>query len=370
MRIRDPNVTSHIPDIRVSTGRSLKPTPVLATYWRFAAARQQIFHRRLRGDAPPWTDDPVLARHRFTNAYRAADRVSQYLIREVLYRGPQHPQEILFRTLLFRFFNRIATWKALQRHVGPPIWSRFDTGRYRRALDGLFATGAPLYSAAYIMPSPAFANPRKHQNHLALLEYIMRSGAPRHLADAASLEAVFNTLRSYPSLGPFLAFQFAIDLNYSNMIDFHETDFVMAGPGARNGIRKCFADTARFGDADIIRIVAERQDSEFDRHNLLFQTLWGRPLQLVDCQNLFCEVDKYARVAHPHIKGVSNRTHIKRRFSPNTDPLPQWYPPKWRLPLPAALLSPRSDREPSQLALTTITPRAWPPPKPIARRAE
>lgn len=344
-------MTYHTRDIPVTSGRLLKATPVLDTYWRFAAARQQIFHRRLAGDAPPWTDDPILARHRFTNAYRAADRVSQYLIRTVLYEGPQQPEEILFRALLFRFFNRIDTWEALVHRLGPPTWSHFDGGRYRRVLDGLFATGAPLYSAAYIIPPPAFGNARKHQNHLALLEHMMRSGAPRQVAGARSLEDLFNTLRGYPSLGTFLAFQFAIDLNYSDMTDFQEQDFVVAGPGARNGIRKCFADTGGFGDADIMRIVAERQDCEFGRQDLLFQTLWGRPLQLVDCQNLFCEVDKYARVAHPHVKGVSDRTHIKRRFSPNRDPLPQWYPPKWKLPVPAALVHPRAESAPLQLAL-------------------
>lgn len=344
-------MTSHAPDIPVSRGRLLKPTPVLATYWRFAAARQQIFHSRLRGTPPPWTDDPILARHRFTNAYRAADRVSQYLIRNVLYDGPQQPQEILFRALLFRFFNRIDTWEALVRRVGPPTWSTFHAGRYRSALDALFATRAPLYSAAYIMPSPAFGDPRKHRNHLALLEHMIRSGAPHRLAHATSLEAVFHILRSYRSLGTFLAFQFAIDLNYSNMLNFNERDFVVAGPGARNGIRKCFADTADLRDADIIRIVAERQESAFTYHHLSFETLWGRPLQLVDCQNIFCEVDKYARVAHPQVKGLSDRTHIKRRFSPNPDPLPQWYPPKWQLSLPAALLNPSIDRAPFQLTL-------------------
>ena len=279
------------------------------------------------------------------------DRVSQYLIRTVLYEGPQQPDEILFRALLFRFFNRIDTWQALVHRLGPPTWSLFDARRYRRVLDGLFATGAPLYSAAYIIPSPAFGNARKHQNHLALLEHMMRSGAPRQVAGARSLEALFNTMRGYPSFGTFLAFQFAIDLNYSDVIDFQEQDFVVAGPGARNGIRKCFADTGGFGDADIMRIVAERQDCEFGRQDLRFQTLWGRPLQLVDCQNLFCEVDKYARVAHPHVKGVSHRTHIKPRFSPNLDPLPQWYPPKWQLPVPAALAHPRAERAPLQLPL-------------------
>ena len=108
------------PDIPLGRGRVLKPTPVLDTYWRFAAARQQIFHRRIRGEAPPWTDDAILARHRFTNVYRAADRVSQYLIRHVLYEGPQQPEEIFFRALFFRFFNRIATWDTVVNRLGPP----------------------------------------------------------------------------------------------------------------------------------------------------------------------------------------------------------------------------------------------------------
>jgi hypothetical protein len=29
----------------------------------------------------PWTSDPIIQVHKFTNAYRAADRVSQYLIK-------------------------------------------------------------------------------------------------------------------------------------------------------------------------------------------------------------------------------------------------------------------------------------------------
>ena len=337
-------------DIPVGGGRLLKATPVFDTYWRFATARQQIFHSRIRGEAPPWTDDSVLARHRFTNAYRAADRVSQYLIRNILYEGPQQPEEILFRAILFKFFNRIETWEALVDHVGPPTWAHFDGARYRRVLDALFATGAHLYSAAYIMPSPAFGDARKHQNHLALLEHIMRTGAPRQVADARSLEDVFRILRGYPSLGNFLAFQFAVDLNYSDMIDFQEQDFVVAGPGARSGIRKCFADTGGFEEADIIRIVAECADCEFVRQELPFQTLWGRPLQLIDCQNLFCEVDKYARIAHPNVKGVSDRTRIKRRFFPNRDPLPQWYPPKWHLQVSAAPVPRHAQRVPLQLA--------------------
>jgi hypothetical protein len=69
-------------------GRRLRPTAVFDTYWSFAAARQALYEARLRGAAPPWTSDPILRRHRFTNCYRAADRVSQFLIRRVAYAGP------------------------------------------------------------------------------------------------------------------------------------------------------------------------------------------------------------------------------------------------------------------------------------------
>ena len=321
-------------EIAVGSGRVLKATPIFDAYWRFATERQQVFHRRVRGEAHPWTDDPVLAAYRFTNVYRASDRVSQYLIRNVIYEGSQHPEEVFFRTLLFKFFNRIETWEALADHVSSPTWVRFDFSRYCRVLDDAFAAGERLYSAAYIMPSPLFGNARKHKNHLALLEHMMQTGAPRQVADAKSLEDVFRILRGYPSLGDFLAFQFAIDLNYSDICDFQEMDFVVAGPGARNGIRKCFADTAGFEEADIVRIVVERADCEFARQDLAFQTLWGRSLQLIDCQNVFCEVDKYARVAHPEVRGVSDRARIKQRFTSNGGSLQQWYPPKWNLSVP------------------------------------
>jgi hypothetical protein len=215
------------------------------------------------------------------------------------------------------------------------------------------------------MPSPSFGSIRKHRNHLRLLDHIMRDGAPQRIAKARSLKAVFEILRSYPSLGDFLAFQFTIDLNYSELIDFSEMDFVMTGPGARDGVRKCFSDTGGLRDSDIIRIVAERAEVEFDRLGLTFQTLWGRPLQLIDHQNLFCEVDKYARIVHPDVSSRSGRIRIKQRFVPNPTPITQWYPPKWRLnvpPLIAPIGTPFCYRTDKRLTLARARGRSLPLP--------
>ena len=136
-------------------------------------------------------------------------------------------------------------------------------------------------------------------------------------------------------MGDFLAFQFSIDLNYSETIDFSETEFVVAGPGAKDGIRKCFSDIGGLSEADVIRAVTERAQGEFARLGLSFETLWGRPLQLIDCQNLFCEVGKYARIVHPEFPGSSGRTRIKQKFlAKGAPPILQWYPPKWKLRIP------------------------------------
>lgn len=316
--------------IKVGLGRNLKVTPVFDTYWKFATERQNVFFNRVNQRQPPWTKDPVIAEHRFTNVYRASDRVSQYLIKQVIYGGPQTSKDIFFRTLLFKIFNKIETWERLQGAFGEISWSSFNYSQYSKVLDQM-KTKSPIYSAAYIMPQPSFGMPSKHRNHLRLIEYMMKDSAYKKIENSGSLLEVYQIMRSYPSLGSFLAFQFAIDLNYSEMIHFSEMDFVVAGPGARNGIRKCFADIGGLAFEDVIREMAQRADHEFARLGLKFTNLWGRPLQLIDCQNLFCEVDKYARVVHPQFSGETKRSKIKQKYSRCLGDIPQWYPPKWKL---------------------------------------
>ena len=313
----------------VIAGRRVAPTVVFDTYWRFAARRQAVYEARLDGAPGPWTEDPILRSHRFTNCYRAADRVSQYLISEVIYRGDSTPAEVVFRTLLFKMFNKISTWELLTFAFGHPTWEGFDLASYDRILGEAQASGRKLYSAAYVIPPPKFGAERKHTNHLRLLEHMMLTGLPDKLREVATMAEAFTELRSYPAMGDFLAFQFLIDLNYSEVLDFDEMAFVVAGPGARDGLRKCFGPQAAGIEAELIRFMADAQAENFERLGLDFRGLRGRPLQLIDCQNLFCEVDKYARVAHPEVAGLSGRSRIKQKFSAVPQPMTSWFPPKW-----------------------------------------
>lgn len=340
----------------VTTRRPPRATVVFDTYWRFAAERQAVYFRRLAGAPSPWTSDPTLERYRFTNAYRAADRASQFLIRHVLYDGPQSAREITFRTLLFRLFNLPSTWQALTAAVGQPEASSLDLEAYASTLERHAERGASLYSAAYVIPPvPQMGGRRKHQQHLELIRWMLADRVDQRLSDARSLGSVFDVLSGYPSLGRFLAFQLTIDLNYGPQLDFDEMDFVAAGPGAREGISKCFTERDGWSDEDIVRWVTDRQEEEFALRGLSFQTLWGRRLQLIDCQNLFCEIAKYSRVAHPEFTAAGGRHRMKRTYAAGPGIEQPWFPPKWGInERIAPIVAARSSSEQLDLPLDEI----------------
>lgn len=312
------------------------PTAVFDTYWRFACERQSLFFNKIRRpNLPPWTDDPILRKHKFTNAYRASDRVSQYLIQNVIYSTEtwlQRPEEVFFRTILFKLFNKIETWKLLESRLGTISWAEYDFERFDAVLTHSIEAGQTIYSAAYIMPSgrSAFGHERKHRNHLMLLEKMMADRLPARLhQENPPLSDVFETILAYPGIGNFLAYQYAIDLNYSPLINRSEDEFVMPGPGALDGIAKCFYSTGSYSPSDVIRYTKDQQENICQKLGISFHDLWGRPLHLIDCQNLFCEVDKYARVRHPEFKGRSDRSRIKQIYRPSVGVMNYFFPPKW-----------------------------------------
>lgn len=247
-----------------------RPSDLYPILWRFASERQYIYLRRVSGEAAPWTSDPVLSEYRFTNAYRAADRVSQYLIR-LADTGRDAGEETLFlRTMLFKIFNRIDTWEAIVEKLGLPVAGRLDYAACDDLLEARRRTGAPIYSAAYIMPSGGRSGGPKHCMHLHLIRDMITDRLPAKLGQTRSLEEAYSLLLARPTLGPFLAFQYSIDLNYTTLMSHPEDSFVVAGPGALDGLEKCFESLGEFTPADAIVWLTGRQDEEFERYGLSF----------------------------------------------------------------------------------------------------
>ncbi len=301
---------------------------VFDTYWYFAAERQNIFFNRLNG-REPLTQDPIFQMYKFCNSYRASDRVSQFLIREVIYNKQYSEEDTLFRIFLFRLLNKSETWGLLEKELGEISLRTFSPDRYARAIESIYARGEIVYGNAFILcATKAFGFDKKHENHMALMKYVFRdTDFSQKLLHATSLQHLFETLRSLPLIGDFMAYQIAIDLNYSDVFNFDENDFTIAGPGAKRGIAKCFEDTNGKDSAYVIQWMVENQDKEFARLGINFQSLWGRKLHAIDCQGLFCETDKYSRVKFPELK--SNRVRMKTTFSRHSSQISYFYPPKW-----------------------------------------
>ncbi len=249
------------------------------------------------------------------------------MIREVIYSGDHSDEDTVFRILLFRLFNKIATWEYLQDEVGEITINNFDFDQFVAALTDRI-NNMPIFGGAFILAGQkVFGYDRKHKNYLALISAMLTEDLPEKIISADSLKEVYKLLHAYPLLGDFLSYQLAIDINYSEAVDFSENEFTVAGPGAKRGINKCFQDTGDKTNEEIIHWMVENQKQQFDRLNIDFQDLWGRKLKAIDCQNLFCEVDKYTRKSHPNLS--EKRSQIKSTFTPKNNSIEYFYPPKW-----------------------------------------
>jgi hypothetical protein len=323
--------------------RRVVPTPrtgVYELYWEFASKRQAAFEARLAGRGWPWSADPILQTYKFCNVFRAADRVSQYLIRHVAYDRDTNttPQDRIFQITAFRTFSNIATWKGVVGELGgPPRLEHLRSGALERALDDVKMRNGGLYTGAFILcANKAFGFQEKHRNHVALFKHMfLENMCAERVIQLPSLNDVVALLQSFPLLGPFMAYQIAIDLNYSDLIAFNENDYTQAGPGALRGLKKAFTYLGDYSPSDAILWMVERQKIEFERLNLPFNGMFGRPLHAIDCQGLFCELDKYCREAVPEL--TSARSRIKARYRGSSEAIQLFFPPKWNLPISGEL---------------------------------
>jgi len=313
-------------------GNPIPRQEVFDTYWKFAAERQLIFYRRLLGHRKPWTKDKILQDYKFCNSFRASDRTSQFLLKRVIYNKElsQEPEDIIFRLLLFRFFNKPETWLLLENLYGDPKISNFDVQRWYRDMDN----GDGLFSGAYMLCGvKTFGFDKKHGNYLALVKHMMDDGIIPRILNAETLEDVYKSLYGYPLVGKFHAYQITTDMNYSPVVNFEENSFTMAGPGAERGIQKCFSSVDGLSCEETIHWMRDHQEENFLRlgYSTEHVWLWGRPLQNIDIQNVFCETDKYCRVAFPDLD-AGGKTRIKSSFKPLPSHMRKeelFYPPKW-----------------------------------------
>lgn len=303
-------------------------------YFRFIEKRMQIFWSRHNNAPYPWTNDDILKKYKFTNVYRACDRVSQYLINEVILNADKrlNEEDILLNIIIFKIFNKIETWKYLKSEFDLITVKDFNPAVISEKLSKRINT-QPIFSAAYIMTASGGnykSLQRKHERWLHMVDReILKSHKLHSLLTAKSLNEIYELLSECTFIGPFLAYQYAIDLNYTDIIDFDENSFVKAGIGAKRGIDKCFISLGKYSYEDAIRFTQDNFDNFSIKYGTSFKNLFGRHLKLIDLQNCFCETDKYLRVKLPELNAGNNR--IKQIYKLNELKIKFNFPRKWKL---------------------------------------
>lgn len=315
--------------------KSITPNDAtLRYYFYFMSERMKMFRRKCEGvKQKEWTKDPILRNYKFTNVYRATDRVSQYLIRNIIYKDlDQYSREdVLLRILIFKIFNKPETWEYLSDKLSDPITLKTYNPKEIGSLLTEYQRQHPIFNNAYMMAGSHVSYndfSTKHDKWLTMVKREMiEKGLFRQILDADSLETVYNLLSQCTFIGGFLAYQYAIDFNYSPYLNFSENSFVKAGIGAIRGIKKCFISYGHDYE-DAIKYISDHIETlSIQYHEQGFNPLEGHAPTLIDLQNCFCETDKYLRAKMPELK-VGN-VRIKQHYSVHSGSIHYMFPPKW-----------------------------------------
>ncbi|CDO73264.1 hypothetical protein BN946_scf185008.g26 [Trametes cinnabarina] len=332
---------SPAPKVVKIAGRDFYPTVIFDTFFKFVSERHLTQQLRLAGKPPPWTSDSIIATYPFTNVFRVYDRVSQYVLRNVIQQGDQNLHEQCFRVMVFRSFNKIETWELLTAHFGAITWRDFDVNMYEDVLVEQQQNHA-LYGHAYIIPSPKLGGRANASNHLRLVQLMMEEDLPGQLRKLHHLKDAHGRISLFPGMGDFMALQLLLDLNMTPHFNYSEDEWVALGPGSLECLRKMFGPSIRGFEFDALRYLHQSQHTHFARLHIRPRDIPRVPghtpgLSMVDLEHALCECEKYSRACHPSIKGKRQQV-AKRLFVPRPNPITADVPPHW-------LTGPRRRRE-------------------------
>lgn len=266
----------------------------------FVWEREVIRLTKEKGHDTPWTNDLIFSKYKFTNIHRRHDRVSKWIIKEIINLNLKD-KHLWFTLLIARHVNWPPTLERLiYEDIIPCSPEDFDAKAFSKTIESFKKESPKVYSGAYMVyPTKTDIGGNKSS---AMAKHII--GAAVKLADEIEfelwseegkyLEKFVAALSKCFGVSTFMAGQVAADLTYAKgHLDDAEDLYTYApiGPGSSRGLnylhkRKPFASwtQSEFNRA-LIRIKKDIED-KLDIHDMT----------LHDVQNCMCEYSKYCRV--------------------------------------------------------------------------
>jgi len=274
-----------------------KKIKALAPYERFRYyINERIDIRQRRKKRLPreeWTRDPILAKYKFTNARRAWDYTSQWLINNWYNTYRDHPSSGMAAAFA-RFFCYVPTLEAVGfPHASVSTWLE----QSRHQLNHRRDRGEKVFTSAYIIGGVRAGHKKIDW---VIREYLM----PVHGSGALrkpwkhSIEDLHNYLHEFNGWGDFMTQEVVLDLMKTHVLgykDFSERRmYGFAGPGAFRGLGWLNDSKERM----------RNRDEGQQQMRGLYQKLHADPklredfrqtLTVHDVEFNLCEFDKYNR---------------------------------------------------------------------------
>jgi hypothetical protein len=259
----------------------------------FVHERESI---RLSGVA---SQDPVLAKYKFTNIHRRDDRVTQWIINNVI--APNSADSDLWFTLLIcRLINWPPTLQSmLDTGVLPASPFTFDGARFVKVVESCKENGAKVYSGAYMI-YPTRLSPGGLKSE-AIAKYMLGDAIKNRAAIDASLwdtpepcvESFVEALSTCYGVSTFMAGQVAADLTYTRKhlggaVDLYT--YAPIGPGSSRGLNYLHSrrPNAGWGQGEFNKALSDINERIMSELDITDMTLH-------DTQNVMCEFGKYCR---------------------------------------------------------------------------
>lgn len=277
-------------------------------YW--IEERHQIFLRRQRGEAKPWTDDEIFQTVFFTNPYRENDKTTTWFrknVREPLRNNPA----VVFATICFRWFNLIETGERL---ITPPNllldWDKEEAIHCLQKADRVF-------TGAYIIAGGKGSKLEAVCNLIDEVWIVGRDYLPEFLnLGTKSMRRVCERLQVFQGIGGFMAYEITCDLRYTKFLENapDRMTWCNPGPGSLRGIYRIHGREFPKGD-NSTRLPVPKEWPLWTKELLTtVQTKLSSmpPFEMREIEHSLCEFDKYERI-------LWGDGRSKRRFDGKTD---------------------------------------------------
>ncbi len=259
-------------------------------FWKYIAERLKILERKQNLDKPPWTDDPILQRHHFTNVYRMDDRGTTWLMSNI---DTEFWDEKIWRVVQYR-------WPNYHTYFEKYGWidRGFNRKKVLKRLNRFRKRGEQWHTSAHIVLQSNFKQTRmeNYVHYLGLLDEKFESFGDG-IINAKSMEEAFKHVKKFQGLGGFTAYEVLVDLCYLGVVpNSWRDEFANAGPGCQQGIALIYPSMARDHQwARAMVRLRDNQEKAFDRLGLAPPP---QRLTLQDIEFNLCEVSKYIKIQY------------------------------------------------------------------------